>query len=518
MGVAIGLATQTTRTKTTASTALPPWMAGTDFQSRYASTRNAAKLKAKLEGVVERAGVLERYFDAMEDKKKEEYAKTPPEQRSAASRQYQELQERSQRKMDWNKLPERSSKTCVIIIDPSNVGLEIDTVIPVVMLFTRVSARGEEEQYAEQVVNQARLANSQRAPEIHDMPFATEGPDRGLALKLCVIDVDKYEGVAQRFQVTTFPCLLFVYRQLTIDYLTHVASESHVKECFDRFIQYVRDDIAKSAEESQDSQSSKTVTGTIQKGRREKSADAIGRSGLKTNHEDEENPMTLLQAANKQIIVDPAKSKKLFMKAFDLSIVEVMKLRDKLGFDTKKVTDEMNMEMRRFGPSNCCAQALAGLSLVALADGNVDEAQEICAQLQQDFPYAREDIGSVREAICRIDILRISKLDLTKDNYMSLLKFDDLINDPVTFYLIRVKLVAAHVMQRCFSSAFEELARLLRVEPRILPALQAEGLAPPNGALTSLKGTPARDIAKVMLEMGTTEDREKGKKMIGPYI
>ena len=145
------------------------------------------------------------------------------------------------------------------------------------------------------------------------------------------------------------------------------------------------------------------------------------------------------------------------------------------------------------------------------------------SRIRSEFPYATKDLRDVAEAVVRIELLFVSGYDLDTDNYISLLKFEDLQNDPVTFYQQRVKLAVAHVLDKKHRSAILECVKLIRAEPKLLPALKSGKVVEEDACLTGegrAAATPARRVLFLIFEVlgNMHETTVEGRKMVEPYL
>ncbi|ESL11720.1 hypothetical protein TRSC58_00523 [Trypanosoma rangeli SC58] len=380
-----------------------------------------------------------------------------------------------------------------------NINEEMSSKVPLFLYF-HVPNNVEVAAYTERLSVQIDAANRRlQGSDIADK-YQEYGKDRGLAIKLGLVDCLREVGLTEKFSVDPhmFPIVYFVRNKVYADKMVGIVPESQVKEAIDAFIDYA-------VEESQNEVSGTSVSQRV-----------------KRSDEDDENAMTLLNAAhtrlkNKEI----PKARELFKKAYDMAMTETQAARERLGFaKEKKVTKERWERLKREGCYNVSPQALCGLAMCAMVSNDIAEAQRIVQQVREEFPFATRDLRDVAEAVVRIELLVIADFDVEKDNYISLLTYDDLTHDPATLYRQHLKLAVAHFVEKRHHKGIEECLRLIRAEPKLLPALKAAGVVPEELVLGPHAKTPARQVIFGIFEAlgNNNEHTIKGRQMLQTYL
>jgi tetratricopeptide (TPR) repeat protein len=246
-----------------------------------------------------------------------------------------------------------------------------------------------------------------------------------------------------------------------------------------------------------------------------------GDGRIKRTDNDDENAMTLLQVAHQKLrLKEIVKAQELYSKSLKLATEATNAFKESIGWHTKKHTDEMWLKLRRNAQYNAMAQASAGLAMCEMANRNFAPALEIVTKIREDFPYATKDLKDVTEAIVRIELVFAAKFDLDKDNYVTLMKFEDSEEDPVKFYEQHVKLAVAHVIDKKHRAAIIECVRLIRSESKLLPVLKQAGVVEKDAVLASNVSTPARRVIFLIFEVlgPHHETTIEGRKMLEPYL
>eukprot|EP00388_Colpodella_angusta_P040294 GDKK01049797.1.p1 GENE.GDKK01049797.1~~GDKK01049797.1.p1 ORF type:complete len:125 (-),score=26.92 GDKK01049797.1:96-470(-) len=120
----------------------------------------------------------------------------------------------------------------------------------------------------------------------------------------------------------------------------------------------------------------------------------------------------------------------------------------------------------------------------------------------------------------RIELLFLTNFDLEKDNYVSLMKREELLNDPVAFYLTNVKLAAAHVFEKRHNAGIEECLKLIRTEPKLLGELKKAGVVAQDASLGQKDATPARKVIFLIFEaLGNNNEHViAARKKLSAYL
>ncbi|EPY33193.1 hypothetical protein STCU_01252 [Strigomonas culicis] len=391
----------------------------------------------------------------------------------------------------------KMQKMGVVYVDSSNLNAELGTKVPFFIYFT-VTNHPDINAYTDLLIHQVDQVNRRRQGERMGDAYQEFGKDAGLAIKLGIIDCLKEPGIHEKFGVNPhmFPVLHFVYNRLTVDKLTGIVSESQIKESVEAFIEYATAEVKKAAEG---------------KGKFET---------IKRHDNDDENPMTLLQVAHKQLQKrEVAKAKKTYEKALSQSLEEMDLVNKRYGVGKKKMSEELWTKLKREGCYNTAPQSLCGLGMCALSTAQVGEAMTFVKRTRSEYPYAVRDLRGVAEALVRIELFHITGFNIEDDNYATLLRFDDLVEDPVDFYNHHLKLVVSHYVEGRTRYAIQEALRIIRSEQKLLPALKERNIVPSDLRLGPLAETPARKVLSLVFEaLGPThEDVIQGRKMLQLY-
>ncbi|KAG5475754.1 hypothetical protein CUR178_03467 [Leishmania enriettii] len=386
----------------------------------------------------------------------------------------------------------------VVQITAKNITTEMESKVPLFLYFT-VSNHPDVRLYTDLLSHQVDQANRRLKGDSFDELYQEFGRDAGLAIKLGVIDCLHEPGLMAKFQIDPhmFPLIYFVRNKVFCDKLVGIVAESHVKEAVEAFIEYAK---AESKNELEGSS-------LLQK--------------VKRQDNDDENAMTLLAAAHSKMQSgDPAKGKKLFEKALRLSMEHIEVVKKRYGVPNKKMTPELWAKLKREPCYNSAPEALCGLAMCALASKQRSEAFRLAAQVREEFPFAPRDMRSVAEAVVRIELIQLVDYDPDTDNYMRLLKFDELVSEPAQFYKHHLKRAVAFYVEGVVGQAIEECLRLIRAEPKLLVALKENGIVPKDLRLGPTAVTPARQVIRAIFEaLGPTNEHvEKGRKLLQLYL
>lgn len=391
----------------------------------------------------------------------------------------------------------KAQKMGVVHVDSTNLNAELGTKVPLFLYFT-VTNHPDITAYTELLIHQVDQANRRLQGSSLADTYQEFGKDAGLAIKLGIIDCLKEPGIHEKFGVNPhmFPVLYFVLNRLTVDKLSGMVPESQIKEAVDAFIEYATTEANKSDKGK----------GTL---------DAI-----KRHDNDDENPMTLLQVAHKQLQKrEVVKARKTYEKALKQSLEEMETVNERYGVGKKKMTEELWSKLKREGCYNTAPQALCGLGMCALSIAQVDEAMNFARRARKEYPYAVRDLQGVADALVRIELFHVTGFNIEDDNYATLLRFDELINDPVDFYDHHLKLVVSHYVEGRSRYAIQEALRLIRSERKLLPALKERGRVPQDLSLGPSAETPARKVLNLIFEaLGPTNEHVvQGRKMFQLY-
>ncbi|CAD2217096.1 hypothetical protein AGDE_04198 [Angomonas deanei] len=373
----------------------------------------------------------------------------------------------------------------------------MDTRVPLFLYFT-VYNHPDVQAHTEKLIHQVDKANRDREHDEMGEAYAETGKDRGLAIKLGIVDCVKEPGLTKQFAVDPhlFPIVYFVRKRLSVDKLYGIVPESQIKEAVDAFIEYA-----------------------VKESKNEKEGlDTLNR--MKRHDNDDENSMTLLQVAHKHLQkAEIPKSQKLFQKAYEVALREKELVDKKYGVKNKKMTVELWKKLKLEGAYNSAPQALCGLGMCHLALNQLEGAAKYAKQLREEYPFAVRDMKDVSAAVVRIEILTLSEFDMDKDNYTKLLKYDELVKDPAVFYRTHLKLAVCHYTEGRVRSAIAECLRLVRAERKLLPVLKDEGIVPKDLVLSPSPCTPARVILLKLFEAAgeANDDVREGRRLYQLY-
>lgn len=400
----------------------------------------------------------------------------------------------------------------VVFITQKNIKEEFEETSLPVLLYFHITNNPDVVAYTDTLIHHVTEAN--RRHQQSSLDLGGTGPDRGLVLKLCLVDCQREHLIAERYHISPhqFPLVLFCWKKNYLDRLSGLVTEAQVKEAVDAFIDFVAEKIRENPVKPSSTNNQKTGDGV----------NVVSSDGrIKRTDNDDENAMTLLQVAHQKLrLKEIVKAQELYGKALKLATEATDLFKVSIGFDTKKRTDDMWLKLRRNGHYNAMAQARAGLAMCEMANRNFTAGLEMVTKLREDFPFATKDLKDVTEAIVRIELVFAANFDLDKDNYVTLMKFEDSETDPVRFYEQHVKLAVAHVLDKKHRAAIIECVRLIRSEAKLLPALKAAGVVEKDCVLAANVSTPARRVIFLIFEVlgAHHETTIEGRKMLEPYL
>lgn len=386
----------------------------------------------------------------------------------------------------------------VVQVTSANISAEMDSRVPLLLYFM-VTNHPEVTQYTELLYHQVDQANRRHKGGNFGDLYQEFGKDAGLAIKLGMVDCLQEPGLMTKFYIDPhmFPLIYFMRNKVFCDKLVGVVTESHVKEAVEAFIEYA----------TAEAKSEADGTSVFQK--------------LKRQDNDDENAMTLVATAHTKMQAgETAKSKELFEKALRMSMQDMEVVKQRYGVPNKKMTRELWAKLKREPCYNTAPEALCGLAMCAMSAKNRDEAFRIAARVREEFPFAAQDLRSVAEALVRIELIQLVDYDPDKDTYMRLLKFDELVSEPAEFYRQHLKRAVAFYVEGVAGQAVEECLRLIRAEPKLLPALKESGIVAKDLHLGPSAVTPARQVIRAIFEaLGPTNEHvEKGRKLLQLYL
>ncbi|KPA73561.1 hypothetical protein ABB37_09856 [Leptomonas pyrrhocoris] len=386
----------------------------------------------------------------------------------------------------------------VVQVTSKNINTEMESKVPLFLYFM-VTNHPEVRQYTELLTHQVDQANCRLKSEKFGELYQEFGKDAGLAIKLGMVDCLQEPGLMTKFYIDPhmFPIIYFVRNKVFCDKLVGIVAESQVKDAVEAFIDYAK-------AESKNEAEGNTL---LQK--------------IKRQDNDDENAMTLIATAHtKMKSKDVNKAKELYAKALRMSTDDIEVVNRRHNAVNKKMTPQLWASLKREPCYNTAPEALCGLAMCAMASNNMEESLQLVKRLRSEFPYAVKDMRSVAEAVVRIELMDIVDFDAEKDNYMSLLKYDELISDSVQFYKHHLKKAVAFYVENLSGLAIEECIRLIRAEPKLLPALKEAGVVPKDLHLGPTAVTPARQVVHLFFEaLGPTDEQvEKGRKVLQPYL
>jgi thioredoxin-like negative regulator of GroEL len=398
---------------------------------------------------------------------------------------------------------ERGGVIGVTTVDPKNFDAEISKAEVATLMYFHVGSSAAVRAHSVLLMNLVTDINRKHmagaSTKTADGNTLVGGEQVDPILKLAMVDCNAQRAIAQQFGValSSLPEMAYVHKGMVLDRMLGAVPEAQLIDSINSFLRWVE---AKNGEKATDKEDKPSVLDL-----------------------DEENVVTLLQAAmRKAQDKDFAKATTLFDKLRKMAEAELAEAKVTLMFDKKRVTDEMLAALKEQPSYNVLPQAICGQAMVYLQSCDFEAAQDAVEELRRDHGWAVKELSSVSDTVCRIDLLRLSKYDVDDDSYMSLMKQKDLLDDPVTFYRTNLKLAAAHYFEKHARLAMEELLKLIRVEPKLLPQLKqagiTQGLSGPG--ITPLNATPARRMLFLIFDaLGPRhEDVIAARKKMAAYF
>lgn len=389
-------------------------------------------------------------------------------------------------------------KLGVVPVTSFNINTEMDTRVPLLLYFT-LHNHPDLRAYTQRITHQVDQVNRRSQSENYAEVYGEFGKDAGLAIKIGVIDCLAEEALKKKFNISphSFPIVYFIYRKCFCDMLTGVVEESHAKEAIEAFIEYGK-------EEAKNEKEGKSVFGK-----------------LKVHDNDDENAFTLLSKGHKHLQSNEiSKARDLFSKSLRYAKEELEEVQTRYGIRGKKLTLALWEKLKREPSYNSTPQALCGLAMCAMAVEDRPEAQRLITEIRTDFPFSTKDMLDLAEAVVRMELMILTDFNVQRDTYISLMKYDNLVDDPVAFYRQHVKLAVAHFMEGAHQRCIEECLRIIRAERKLLPALKEGKVVPHDLELNRTAETPARKvILSVMEALGPMNEHViTGRKMLQLYI
>ncbi|KAL7697156.1 hypothetical protein NQL31_007537 [Lotmaria passim] len=386
----------------------------------------------------------------------------------------------------------------VVQVTSKNINTEMESKVPLFLYFM-VTNHPDVRQYTELLTHQVDQANRRLKGENFGEQYQEFGKDAGLAIKLGMVDCLQEPGLMTKFAIDPhmFPIIYFVRNKVFCDKLVGIVAESQVKEAVEAFIDYAKTESKNEAEGNT----------LYQK--------------VKRQDNDDENAMTLIATAHTKMQAnDVSKAKELYAKAFRMSTEDIEVVNKRYNVANKKMTPELMASLQREPCYNTAPEALCGIAMCEMAAKKMDEAVRLVKRVRSEFPYAVKNMRSVAEAVVRIELMDLVGFEVEKDNYMNLLRYDELITDPVQFYTQHLKKAVAFYVENLSGQAIEECIRLIRAEPKLLPALKQGGVVAQDLHLGPSATTPARQVIRLIFEaLGPTDEQvQKGRKVLQLYL
>ena len=366
-----------------------------------------------------------------------------------------------------------------IQVDTLNFSKEVQKSTIPVMLYFHVESHEEVRAYTKDLLKQVGVLNSDPAAP-------------GVKVKLALVNCEREPQLAQAFRIQpdSFPLIMFLIDGKVVDKMVGIVSEPHIQTIIQNLLQFVAQDATKAAAASSPASPGGGATASNSAGG---TVGTVPRMDL-----DDENVMTLVQTGMRRLQErDHAKAETLFKKAIAIAEPKVADLRTSLGLHTKKMTPEAAEKLKKDPHYLALPQAFTGLALLQLATNDIKKAAEMSKSVRDDYPWAARDQRLVADALARIDMLVISGYNPDTDSYVNLCKRDEFINEPVKFYNNNLKLAMSHYLERNHEAALEELLRLIRAEPKLLPELRRAGIC---DSLSTTQSSPARKMLFLMFE------------------
>lgn len=400
----------------------------------------------------------------------------------------------------------------MVHITAKNVQEEVKQGTTPLILFFHIRSHPEVLTFTLTLQQQVELANKEAAASAAvsanaggSTPPAATGAAANLAVRLGLVDCETEMPLAQQFGVRgdQFPLMFFIVGGNIVDRLVGMVPEAQIRDAITAFIKFGKEETEAAASGTPTSASS----GGDDPAGASSDATASPLHKVPRMDNDEENVMTLLQAATKKLKdkdKDAVKAEQLFRKAHAVGEAAIEKLKKELGLHLKKATPQVMDRLKQDPHYHACPQALSGVALSLFAQNKHEECYATCKVIREQYPWATKELREVAEAVCKLELLRAADYDPDKDSYVNLMRNDQALNEPVKFYTNNVKLAVAHFMERQPQLAIDECLKLLRAEPKLLADLKRAGVVPEdvrcNGVSTDEKTTPARKVLSLLLE------------------
>jgi thioredoxin-like negative regulator of GroEL len=420
-----------------------------------------------------------------------------------------------------------------------------------VILYFHSSSNAEVLEYTKCVIRGVDAINreAQMMAVDPETGVATGGSSAPLRVKCGMIDVEREYELAQQFRIARdmFPLVYFVAHGRVVDKMFGVVPESQVTQALGAFLRWSDENKNTPAPGSPEAMrlqqgkkplkpTSPATEGTGGPGATMPKDEAAKEGGDATSgpagsagemgrmDEWDENPMTLQQTAiRKTQNKDYPKAFELFTKSRTQAELAVAALKKELGYDRKKMTSEMVERMRQDPNFMALPQAICGQAMVKLAQKHYDEAYAFATEVRKDFAWAVKLNLQIADTMARVELIKIAGYDPDQDNYVTLCRKDELVDNTVDFYQNQIRLAVAHYFERHPEMAVDELLRLIRAEPKMMPSLlKAGAITPPEDGspITASNKTPARRLIFVLFEaMGNQHDAVmKARKKLQSFL
>jgi thioredoxin-like negative regulator of GroEL len=366
-------------------------------------------------------------------------------------------------------------------VDALNIEKEITRSDVPTMLYFHVTSHPEILAYTQMLCNQVADINREAALRQSQTgtgsdPRAATGEAPKLAVKLGLLNCEKEAALAQQFRINPhqFPLLYFLIRGNMVDQAVGIMEEIQIRDALVQFIDYYAKNVGPDGKIATQNQQAKQQQ--QQQQQQQSGSNEPNQSKPQRIDEDDENPVTLLQAAVRKIHEkDYSKGTMLLNKAEEQALPGANKLKEALGVGKKKMTPEMLERMRKDPSVMVLPQIMCARAMMALGRKRYDDAFAHVETLRRDYPWAPRDSRVVADALCRIEMIRLADYDIDRDNYITLMKNDEQIHDPLDFYFSQIKLACCHYFERHADRALEELLKVVRMEPKIMKQLKDAG-------------------------------------------
>lgn len=345
------------------------------------------------------------------------------------------------------------------------------------LLYFHVTSHPEVKEYTRLLTSQVGAINREAA-NTAPMTQAHTPAEKKLAVKLGLVDCIKEATLAQQFRISgaNFPMTYFLLGGSVVDQAVGIMEEAQIRDALTQFVAFA--DKKKAEAKNSKLQGATPGTGSTNSS----AAGAPDGAGIGRVGEDEENPVTLLQVALRKLQEkDFSKTTMLLDKAMAQALPEADKLKKRLGVGQKKITPEMLNAMRKDVNVTVLPQILCARAMMALGQKRYSDAFAEVDTIMTEYPWAPRDLRQVADCVCRIGMIKYADYDLDRDNYVTLLKKSDggsLSNsgDVIEFYFTQVRLACCHYFEKHPDRCIEELLKIIRVEPKLMPELKKKGL------------------------------------------